>query len=306
VAVTRADIEAEKHTRRQGEARRHALLVCGPAACLAELPATGSGQRDRRADGEDRHVFMERRQDVGLLGDEALERSSVVANCAMNRERGLTGSNGYSRELGTDVLAYLQARCAQTTGPVRWLDLCCGSGRALFEAADQLAAAGLGDRVELIGVDLVDYFAAAPRSMVRLQTASVTSWAPANGQQFDLITNVHGLHYVGDKLAVLSRAASWLVGTGSFVASFDVASIRRADHTPMGRPLLAALRQAGFSYDARSRRIACGGDVRPGLPFSYLGADDTAGPNYTGQPAGRALAVPAHSLTSTFTDQRRN
>src|SRR5580693_7611900 len=35
-----------------------------------------------------------------LLNDDELERSAVVANCRMNRERDLTGSNGYSKEVG--------------------------------------------------------------------------------------------------------------------------------------------------------------------------------------------------------------
>ncbi|WP_232837191.1 class I SAM-dependent methyltransferase [Lentzea terrae] len=81
-----------------------------------------------------------------LLDDESLWRSSVVANCAMNRERGLAS---YRRELGVD-----------------------------------------------------------------------------------LVTCVHGLHYVGDKLGLLVRAASWLVPGGRFVANFDVAGVRRADGSP--------------------------------------------------------------------------
>jgi hypothetical protein len=43
-----------------------------------------------------------------LLSDAALAESAVVANCAMNRERGLAGVNSYARELGfnpVDVLA---------------------------------------------------------------------------------------------------------------------------------------------------------------------------------------------------------
>jgi hypothetical protein len=45
-----------------------------------------------------------------ILDDAALEASSVVANCAMNRERSLTGSNGYGRELGVDIVAELRER----------------------------------------------------------------------------------------------------------------------------------------------------------------------------------------------------
>ena len=45
-----------------------------------------------------------------LLTDENLERSAVVANCRMNRERNLTGSNGYDRELGFNPLDVLKDR----------------------------------------------------------------------------------------------------------------------------------------------------------------------------------------------------
>ena len=43
-----------------------------------------------------------------LLDDDALERSSVVANCWMNRERSLTGSNGYTKELGLNPFDHLK------------------------------------------------------------------------------------------------------------------------------------------------------------------------------------------------------
>jgi hypothetical protein len=63
---------------------------------------------------------------VRLVGDDELERSSVVANRAMNRTRGLSGRDGYSTVLGVDIAARQAAN---------WLDLCCGSGRALLAAA---------------------------------------------------------------------------------------------------------------------------------------------------------------------------
>ena len=62
----------------------------------------------------------------------------------------------------------------------------------------------------MVGVDLVSPFdnacvdGAGPTPV----TCSVTAWTP--DRAFDLITCVHGLHYVGDKLAVLTRAAGWL------------------------------------------------------------------------------------------------
>jgi hypothetical protein len=69
-----------------------------------------------------------------LLGDGELTQSSVAANCAMNRERGLSG---YRKELGVDILAELRTRLDRQE-TVRWLDLCCGSAKALSEAAGLL------------------------------------------------------------------------------------------------------------------------------------------------------------------------
>src|SRR5271168_3766546 len=87
-----------------------------------------------------------------LLSDDELERSAVVANCRMNRERDLTGSNGYSKEVGFNPLDYLRDR--RLPGhPVSWLDLCCGTGKALTEAAQVAQAEGLD--IDIVGVDLV-------------------------------------------------------------------------------------------------------------------------------------------------------
>jgi SAM-dependent methyltransferase len=156
-----------------------------------------------------------------LLGDDALHASAVVANNAMNRDRQLAGVNSYTQDLGFNPLDQLTARIGrqgQDTFSVGWLDLCCGSGRALLQAAEHLAAVGLSDRVTLVGVDLVGFFDPAPQSGLapQLMCASVTDWLPP--QRFDLITCVHGLHYVSDKLRMLARAASWLTDTGTFVA----------------------------------------------------------------------------------------
>jgi len=224
-----------------------------------------------------------------LIDDDALASSSVVANCAMNRGRQLAGVNSYGRALGFQPLDWLRTRMvAGDGGPgtvlVGWLDLCCGTGLALVQAADQLRDEGLLDQVALMGVDLVDAFAASPAGTgPDLIAASVTDWTPPG--RFDLITCVHGLHYVGDKLAVIGRAAAALTDNGLFIADFDAGSIRRRDGQPMGRPLVSALRSAEFVYDARRHRLRRlgGGDIR--LPFAYMGADDRAGPNYTNQPA---------------------
>jgi SAM-dependent methyltransferase len=156
---------------------------------------------------------------MDLLGDDELERSAVVANCRMNRERNLTGSNGYDRDLGFDPLDELGRRASEGR-QAAWLDLCCGSGKALIEAARIVHAEGLD--VEIVGVDLVGMFLRPEPELtcLRLVEASLSTWLP--DRPFDLITCVHGLHYVGDKLGLIARAASWLAGDGLFVASLDL------------------------------------------------------------------------------------
>jgi SAM-dependent methyltransferase len=222
-----------------------------------------------------------------LLSDQELERSAVVANCAMNRERQLAGVNSYARELGFSPLEFLTARLVGSPpGTVTgWLDLCCGTGRALIQAAARLAGTGQAGNVVLAGVDLAGMFDPVPEpaAAVQLITASALTWQP--DRAFDLITCVHGLHYVGDKLAVLLRATSWLAPSGLLVADLDLASVRLPGGQPAGPRLTARLRAAGYTYHTRRHQIRRTGPAQITLPYAYLGADDQAGPGYTGQPA---------------------
>jgi SAM-dependent methyltransferase len=217
-----------------------------------------------------------------LLSDDELERSAVVANCRMNRERGLAGSNGYGKEVGFNPLDFLKGRLAHGR-LVAWLDLCCGSGKALIEAATIIRAEGLG--VEIVGVDLVGMFRSPDPgpTCLRLVETSLATWSP--DRRYDLITCVHGLHYVGDKLGLVARAASWLADDGLFVGNLDLANLRLANAPEAGRRVSSDLRRAGLAYDRRKRLITCLGKRAVDLPYRYLGADDRAGPNYTGQAA---------------------
>jgi SAM-dependent methyltransferase len=221
---------------------------------------------------------------MNLLGEDELERSAVVANCRMNRERGLVGSNGYGVEIGFDPLHFLRKRVADGQ-PAAWLDLCCGSGKALIEAAQIVHDEGLAPKVEIVGVDLVGMFLRPDPGLtcLRLVEASLSTWRP--GRRFDLITCVHGLHYVGDKLGLIARAAFWLADDGLFVASLDPANIKLSFGGSRSRAVISALRRAGLDYDRRNRLVACRGRKALDLPYRYLGSDDRAGPNYTGQPA---------------------
>ncbi|MCY0934921.1 class I SAM-dependent methyltransferase [Streptomyces sp. H34-S4] len=222
-----------------------------------------------------------------LLTEDALERSSVIANNAMNRERGLTGVNSYARDLGFDPVARLTSA---GSGAPAWLDLCSGEGRALREALGALPGGAV-----LTGVDLVGPLAPLPvPAGLELVTGSVARWAPPRGRTYDLITCVHGLHYVGDPLGLLGRAAGWLAPGGLLIAHLDPEAIRFPDGAPAGRAAVAALRAAGFRYSARHHRVAFDGPGRAvTLPFRYLGADPGAGPNWTGQPAVGSHYAPA-------------
>lgn len=214
-----------------------------------------------------------------LIDDTELHLSSVVANNAMNRARGLDGVNSYARDLGFHPLDRLRSRLAEH-GAASWLDLCCGEGRALVQAAAQEL-----DGLALTGVDLVGHFdpAAAHAPGLTLVTASLGEWQPT--RTFDLITCVHGLHYVGDKLGALATALAWLAPDGFFAAHLDLSSVRLLDGTSAAQPLRRLLRAAGLVYDGRRRLLTCVGPRELDLPFAYAGADDQAGPNYTGQPA---------------------
>lgn len=221
---------------------------------------------------------------MNLLGDDHLERSSVVANCRMNRERNLAGSNGYAKELGFDPLQLLRER-VEADRTVAWLDLCCGTGKALIQAARIVHNEGLEHQIEIIGVDLVGMFAALQPELtcLRLVEASVSVWRPE--RPFDLITCVHGLHYVGDKLGLIARAVSWLTEHGTFVANLDLANLKLTNGQDGSRPIASDLRNQKLEYDPGKRRVVCRGKKSVDMPYRYQGADDGAGSNYTGQPA---------------------
>lgn len=205
-----------------------------------------------------------------LLDDITLTKSSVVANNAMNRERGLLGVNSYAKDLGFDPLAWVRER-----RPARWLDLCCGSGRALVEAAGQC----VGEGIEIFGVDLVGMFAPGAAAFPHLHLIESPVAECALDGTFDLITCVHGLHYLGDKLGVLAHYAARLSEHGRLVGHLDLGNIHGIER----RTLLALLRESGFSYDTRRHLIQATAQSRP-LPLRYLGADDQNAPNFTGQP----------------------
>jgi SAM-dependent methyltransferase len=204
----------------------------------------------------------------------------------MNRARNLAGANSYEKDLGFSALDFLRKRL-ESRHEAAWLDLCCGTGRALIQAAEACRRTGLNEgRIKLTGVDLVPMFDSIPPGAitVSLIAASVDKWNTQ--ERFDLITCTHGLHYIGDKLGLVQRASGWLAPGGLLAAHLDYCNLRINGQVSAGSQIGKDLRRAGFRY-ARSRRLltlaAHSGRVL--LRYRYLGADDQAGPNYTGQAA---------------------
>ncbi len=214
--------------------------------------------------------------DRALVDDDTLAGTDVVANNTMNRDRGL---RSYQRELSFDILAWLGGRHRSTGATQRWLDVCCGTGRALEEAA---ALADDEPAILVTGVDLVAPVASTS-SEVEIVTASIATWEPP--QRYDLITCVHGLHYLGDKLSTIARLCTWLTDDGHFVASFDARSIRDPSGASKAAAASALLTSQGLAYNSRRRLLHRDGRVELELGGDYLGADAADGPNYTGQPA---------------------
>jgi hypothetical protein len=135
----------------------------------------------------------------------------------------------------------------------------------------------------LTGIDLVDHFTLLPGDLhcVRFTAAAVAEGIEGS---YDLITCIHGLHYLGDKLQALEHLFAALDTYGLFAGNFAMESIR-AERPGITDYVKNKLKQAGIAYNSRRHRIECRGRKQVCFGLEFLGADDTAGPNYTGQEA---------------------
>jgi trans-aconitate methyltransferase len=168
-----------------------------------------------------------------LLSDAQLELSAVVANNRMNRERALFGINSYQKELGIDLLGLLAKRC-DVGEEVRWIDVCCGTGNALLQAAAVLHARASWPQLYLEGLDLVGMFSPQPSHYghhLQMQIGSVSDWQPQT--DYDLVTCIHGVHYLGDKLGFIRKVLAHLKPDGLFVFNLDVHNFKDADGQSM-------------------------------------------------------------------------
>lgn len=134
------------------------------------------------------------------------------------------------------------------------------------------------------GIDLAGHFARNQfEPNLILRKASVESWTPVG--EYDLVTCVHGLHYIGDKLGAIKKMVNCLSKRGMLIANVDLANFRFADGRAAGRMVAKQLRGQGVTYDTQTRVLKCQGGRMINFDLKYVGANDKAGPNYTGQSA---------------------
>lgn len=211
-----------------------------------------------------------------MLTPEQLLSSEIIANVTMNRGRGLSGVNSYERELRFDIADWLETRVRER-GRAVWLDSCCGAGFALQQAASEWAGTGWGRNVELIGVDLID-FPPTPIDGVRFIAADAAKFQPAT--PVDLVTCVHGLHYLGDKLGFLQNAYATLAPGGLLLGHLDTANLR----LPLSwARLIRQMNAQGITLSLKSHLLRME-RISQTLHFGlvYRGAAISERPNYTG------------------------
>ncbi len=215
-----------------------------------------------------------------MLSVDDLRSSPIVANATMNRGRGFSGVNSYGRELRFDISQFLAER-VQKQGKALWLDVCCGEGRALVEAGTQFVDFDWGKQVEIVGVDLVEMFTSRKASSVSLVSADVMDFT--HNRPADLITCVHGLHYLGDKLGFLEKAYAMLSPNGLFLGHLDTENLRSTN--PTSRIWPAATRHARKSgvFPTHKNHLAQIERANATLDFGvhYEGATPSEKPNYT-------------------------
>lgn len=114
-----------------------------------------------------------------------------------------------------------------------------------------------------------------------LETGSAVDWQPV--EKYDLITCVHGIHYLGDKLKVISNMLRSLSAEGHFYANLDLGHIRVVDAA--ADFIRKGFKENDILYNGKTRILHCKGPRDIDFGVSYMGADDKAGPNYTGQEA---------------------
>lgn len=218
-----------------------------------------------------------------LLPEDKLIWSPVVANSRMNRERNASGINSYEQEFKFKPEVFLQQRFSER-GAASWLDLCCGQGKALAQVGAYFLSQNLADRIHLEGIDLIGDFVSSSTELHCLHFEVGTIAEFKTERQYDLITCVHGLHYIGNKLEAIEKAVQLLKPEGQFWAHLDLGNIV-INHKASADYLKDWFRKSGLVYNSRTKILKGTGATLINFGLKYMGADDQYGPNYTGQPS---------------------
>jgi ubiquinone/menaquinone biosynthesis C-methylase UbiE len=218
-----------------------------------------------------------------LLSEDKLVWSPTVANSRMNRKRTSSGINSYEKEFKFKPEVYLESKIKES-GQSSWLDLCCGEGNALIQTAHYFYDKGIQENIKLKGIDLLNSFQSIDKKItcIAFEAKSVVDWIP--DQKYDLITCSHGIHYLGDKLKVIETAIACLSTTGMFVANLDLSNII-IEGSNSNLLLKNFFKKSQIEYNNRSKIMKRVGSASIKFGFRYIGADDTSGPNYSGQDA---------------------
>lgn len=147
---------------------------------------------------------MSEKRDL-IYDSNKLADSEIVADAFMNRNRGFVGVNSYSKDLKLSLPPIISSQIEQKNR-FSWLDLCCGKCRVLVEAACFIKSnfGKFEENIAIFGIDLIDDFAHIHDDLCFLSLKQGTIPDVLPKRSFDLITCIHGLHYLGDKLAVIS------------------------------------------------------------------------------------------------------
>ena len=221
-----------------------------------------------------------------LLNEKELEWSTVVANNSMNRERVATGINSYEKDINLNPIEFIKER--KTKSYIEWTDLCCGRGKAIIQVSNHFEGSELANKLFLRGIDLVEYFDEYKLSEnLTLKKMNLDNWLPE--RKCDLITIVHGLHYIGDKIDLIIKSVSALKKDGLFIGNLDLNNIEIVGHKHSKKIILDYFKKNSIEYNQRTRIVSAKGSNEIEKSFHYLGANDKAGPNYTGQPAVNSI-----------------
>jgi len=216
-----------------------------------------------------------------IKSDDELIWSPIVVNSRMNRSRTSSGINSYEKEFGFKPEDFL-SNILHTKANASWLDICCGEGKALTNCGRFFKQENKNQRIQFIGIDLIDAFAESEPELdfITFKAGSINDIDLVG--KFDLITCVHGLHYIGDKLGTIEKAINHLNENGLFIANLDLANLK-IENEHAKNYFQKLFKQIGIQYNSRSRILKYIGKTKVRFTLEFVGADDAYGPNYTGQ-----------------------